>query len=99
MLYRVCTSSDTRCMSRSASSAVRHAAYLSRLPPPQERRSIRERAGLSQSQLARDLRVSVTAVRLWESGERGFSPRTIGPYVELLEALSEVAPKERPCSE
>ena len=72
-------------------SASTYAALLRRLPPPDERRSIREAAGVSQSQVARELDVSVTAVGLWERGTRGFSPRTIGPYVELLEALAKIA--------
>lgn len=68
-------------------SAVEYAEYQKRLPSPSERRSIRERTGVSQAHLARDLDVSVAVIGMWERGERGFSRRTLRPYVELLERL------------
>ncbi len=74
-------------------SPLTHAANLRRLPPPVERRAIRVRAGVSQSQIALQLGVSTTVVGLWERGERGFTYRTLGPYVDLLEALADIAPE------
>lgn len=78
----------TRIKPSPPTTAVEHADLLRRLPEPAERRAIRERAGLSQAQLARDLDVSVAVVGLWERGERGFSRRTLRPYVELFERLA-----------
>jgi hypothetical protein len=40
--------------------------------------------------MARELGVSTTVVGLWERGERGLSHRTIGPYVDLLDALADI---------
>lgn len=67
------------------------ADYMRRLPAPRERRAIRERAGVSRAQVARELDVSAAQVGQWEQGKRGFSHRTLGPYVELLEALRRIA--------
>ncbi|MEU3842397.1 helix-turn-helix domain-containing protein [Streptomyces sp. NPDC028635] len=57
------------------------------LPPPKERRRLREAASLTQAQLAARLGVSKGAVRAWESGRT--APR--GPereaYVTLLASL------------
>ncbi|MEV0979227.1 helix-turn-helix domain-containing protein [Streptomyces sp. NPDC049915] len=58
------------------------------LPPPKERRRLREAASLTQAQFAARLGVSKGAVRAWESGRT--TPR--GPqreaYVTLLESLA-----------
>jgi DNA-binding transcriptional regulator YiaG len=60
------------------------------LPPPAERRRIRETAGVSQRELALALGVSWTAVQRWEQGA---SPRThIDEYATALARLSEAAP-------
>jgi transcriptional regulator with XRE-family HTH domain len=72
-------------------SSIDLATLRRRLPSPSERRAIRERAGLSQADLARDLDVSTTVVGLWERGKRGFSHRTLRPYVELLERLATIS--------
>ncbi|POX43913.1 RNA polymerase subunit sigma-24 [Streptomyces sp. Ru71] len=58
------------------------------LPPPEERRRLREAGALTHAQVADRLGVSKGAVRAWESGHS--TPR--GPkreaYVELLESLA-----------
>lgn len=64
-----------------------HARLLHRLPPPDQRRAIRESAGLSMRNLADDLGVTTTAVRLWEVGERNVSPEFLERYVALLDDL------------
>lgn len=80
----------------------------SRLPPPAERRAIREAAKLSREDIARELRlkghrVSGTAVAWWEKekADGGFDPRPARAisYRQLLDELrahaaeSEQAPK------
>jgi DNA-binding XRE family transcriptional regulator len=40
------------------------------LPPPSKRRRIRERAGVSQEELAQVLGVSKVAISRWETGTR-----------------------------
>ncbi len=64
-----------------------HARLLCRLPDPTTRRAIRVRAGLSMRNIADDLGVTPTAVRLWELGERNVSPEFLERYVALLEDL------------
>ena len=68
-------------------SAVQYADLLHLLPPPEQRRAIREAAHLSQAFVARDLDVSAALVGKWERGEAVPSRRTIRPYVDLLVAL------------
>lgn len=72
---------------RARRKATTRADYLRRLPPPHARRAIREAAGVSLADVAAELDVSASVVRMWEQGKRGFSHRTLGPYVRLLESL------------
>lgn len=67
-----------------------------RLPPPAERRAIRDRADLSREDIARDLRAkgiraTASAVAFWEKNkaEGGFDPRptTAIAYRRLLEQI------------
>jgi transcriptional regulator with XRE-family HTH domain len=60
-----------------------------RLPPPEERRSIREQAGVSLRDVAEALGVSHTAVRSWECGRIPREHRA--SYAQLLEELKRVA--------
>lgn len=57
------------------------------LPAPRYRRSIREGAGLSLSQVARAVGVSASAVALWEAGRRMPRPEHLAAYVRLLKRL------------
>lgn len=59
------------------------------LPPPAVRRHLRERAGLSQEQLAQALGVGRTAVTRWETGAREPRPAVRLDYIEILERLAE----------
>ena len=68
-------------------SPTQHARLLGRLPEPNERRAIRIRAGLSMRNVADDLGVTSTAVRLWEVGERNVSPEYLERYVAMLTDL------------
>jgi DNA-binding transcriptional regulator YiaG len=59
------------------------------LPPPAERRRIREDAGISQHEVAKALGVSWTAVYRWERGSR---PREHeAAYGQLLDELRRLA--------
>lgn len=79
----------------------------SRLPPPAERRAIREAAKLSREDIARELRakghrVTAAAVFWWEKdkADGGFDPRppkavTYRQLLDELHALVEEAKSER----
>jgi transcriptional regulator with XRE-family HTH domain len=58
------------------------------LPEPALRRLLRERAGLSQAEVADVLDVSRPAVTRWESGQREPRSAVRGAYAELLERLA-----------
>lgn len=57
------------------------------LPPPEERRAVRERAGCSQDDVAAALHVTRAAVSRWESGERAPRGELLVAYVKVLDAL------------
>jgi transcriptional regulator with XRE-family HTH domain len=59
-----------------------------RLPGPAARRQLRERAGLSQQDVAAALGVTREAVAQWESGRRSPRPTTAVEYVTLLDRLA-----------
>jgi transcriptional regulator with XRE-family HTH domain len=59
------------------------------LPEPPLRRLLRERAGLSQAEVAEALGVSRPAVTRWESGQREPRSAVRVAYVELLERLAQ----------
>lgn len=67
--------------------ATKKARLLRRLPPPEERRSIRERAGLSLNDLARVCSTTPQAVHGWENG-RTPSLANLAAYVDLLDSLA-----------
>jgi DNA-binding transcriptional regulator YiaG len=58
------------------------------LPEPSDRRLIRERARLSQDELATFLRVDRASVSRWESGARTPTGKTLEAYVTVLQALA-----------
>ena len=60
---------------------------LRRLPPPRSRRLIRQRAGLRQIDLARELGVSRIAVLRWEAGDRRPKGATSDRYAAILDRL------------
>ncbi|MEV5309781.1 helix-turn-helix domain-containing protein [Streptomyces sp. NPDC052610] len=58
------------------------------LPPPQERRRLREAASLSQAQLAARMGVSRHTVRAWESGRTTPRGSRLEAYAQLLAELA-----------
>ncbi|AIS00091.1 helix-turn-helix domain-containing protein [Streptomyces glaucescens] len=64
------------------------------LPPPKERRRLREAAALTQAQLASQVGVSRETVRAWESGRTSPRGRRRDAYARLLAQLAEPAPSE-----
>jgi len=73
------------------------AKAASRLPTPSRRRSIRERAGATQAELATALGVSKQALERWERGDAKPRGRHAAAYVLLLEQL-EAAVDSRPAA-
>ena len=59
-----------------------------RLPQPAIRRLLRERARLSQREVAQALGVDPPTVSRWESGSRTPSGRFLERYLELLDRLA-----------
>ena len=68
--------------------AVDYARLRRRLPSPRTRRQIRERAGVRQIDLARELGVTRVCVCRWErAGDRTPRGALLVAYVKLLERL------------
>jgi DNA-binding XRE family transcriptional regulator len=67
-----------------------------RLPPPAERRAIRERAKVSRREIAEELGVSEAAVAWWEN-PGGFTPRPAVAlaYRRLLGQLRGLATEDK----
>jgi DNA-binding transcriptional regulator YiaG len=63
----------------------------SQLPTPRERRAIRERANVSQRELAGALGVSVMALNRWERGITRPRGRHAAAYAALLGQLEKAA--------
>lgn len=64
------------------------------LPSPEQRRALRESAGLSQQELAEAIGVTRQAVSHWEAGIRNPRGAVLDRYVDAIRALSE-APTPR----
>jgi DNA-binding transcriptional regulator YiaG len=62
------------------------------LPPPAERRRIREAAGVSLRDMAKAVGVSHTAITDWESGTMPREHRAA--YARLLDELHRLVPRE-----
>ncbi|MDV9175334.1 helix-turn-helix domain-containing protein [Streptomyces sp. W16] len=62
------------------------------LPPPKERRRLREAASLTQAQLATQVGVSRETVRAWETGRTTPRGRKREAYAKLLDDLAENTP-------
>jgi len=63
---------------------------LAQLPPPGERRAIREGAGATLREIAAEVGVSTAAVQRWESGDRGMRREHAIAYRRVLDQLREV---------
>ncbi|MEV8536692.1 helix-turn-helix transcriptional regulator [Streptomyces sp. NPDC051211] len=62
------------------------------LPHPDERKRLREAAGLSQEQIARALSVRRETVTSWETGRTEPRPPKRAAYLRLLDGLSDLHP-------
>ncbi|MFD3835010.1 sigma factor-like helix-turn-helix DNA-binding protein [Streptomyces sp. NPDC058642] len=72
------------------------------LPPPEERRRLREAGSLTQAQVAVRVGASRETVRAWESGRTNPRGRKREAYAKLLDSLAEAdvaAPQEEPAPE
>ncbi|CAL9536877.1 helix-turn-helix domain-containing protein [Streptomyces sp. enrichment culture] len=65
------------------------------LPPPKERRRLRERASLTQGQLAARVGVTKETVRAWETGRTTPRGRKREAYAKLLASLARPAEVQR----
>ncbi|WP_328757491.1 helix-turn-helix transcriptional regulator [Streptomyces sp. NBC_00271] len=61
------------------------------LPQPDERRALREAAGLTQEDIAEALGVTRAAVGHWETGARSPRGRLLTEYVDVIRVLRESA--------
>ncbi|MEU8034857.1 helix-turn-helix transcriptional regulator, partial [Streptomyces sp. NPDC049099] len=66
------------------------------LPPPAERRRLREAAGLTQAQIATALETRRETVANWELGKTEPRPPQRAAYARLLEKLAERFPSTSP---
>jgi DNA-binding transcriptional regulator YiaG len=88
ILYLVCTFSVMAVSNRDG--LLEQLRSRRRLPPPAERRRIREAAGVSLRQLAAAIPpggVSVMAIVRWEAGSTPRDPAHLRAYSELLAEL------------
>ncbi|GGT31082.1 helix-turn-helix domain-containing protein [Streptomyces chromofuscus] len=65
------------------------------LPPPKERRRLREAASLTQTQVAARMGVSKATVRAWESGRTTPSGPRAEAYAHLLASLADEPPQQQ----
>ena len=65
-----------------------------RLPPPDERRTIRRGAGVSLRELAAAIGVSHVAITRWEAGAEPADPRHLMAYARILDELRRLYPPE-----
>jgi len=73
---------------RALDSALGRARARRRLPPPAARRQLRERAGLTQADIAATLGVTREAIAQWESGRRDPTRGLVSAYVDILDRIA-----------
>jgi transcriptional regulator with XRE-family HTH domain len=71
--------------------ALQRARTRRSLPAPGMRRTLRQRAGISQTDLARALGVDRATVSRWESGDRQPDDGFLQAYLEALDRLAREA--------
>ncbi|WP_285549121.1 helix-turn-helix transcriptional regulator, partial [Streptomyces lavendulae] len=71
---------------------LEEAAAQDGLPHPDERKRLREAAGLSQDQIAKALSVRRETVTSWETGRTAPRPPKRAAYARLLEGLAALHP-------
>jgi transcriptional regulator with XRE-family HTH domain len=62
------------------------------LPPPERRRRIRERAGVSRRTVAAAVGVTPSALAFYEAGKRTPRGERLAKYLEALAILEDAAP-------
>ncbi|MFD9353949.1 telomere-associated protein Tap [Streptomyces sp. NPDC060031] len=73
---------------------LEEAAAKDALPHPDERKRLREAAGLSQDQIAKALSVRRETVTSWETGRTAPRPPKRAAYARLLEGLADLHPAD-----
>jgi transcriptional regulator with XRE-family HTH domain len=68
--------------------AIERSRARRRLPSPEQRRALRERAGISQAEVASALGVHRITVTRWETGQRVPGDEKLEAYVQLLDRLA-----------
>ncbi|MDX2394140.1 helix-turn-helix domain-containing protein, partial [Streptomyces sp. DK15] len=71
---------------------LEEAAAQDGLPEPDERKRLREAAGLSQDQIAKALSVRRETITSWETGRTAPRPPKRAAYARLLEGLAALHP-------
>lgn len=75
-------------LNRALDRAAARAEVVRRLPPPQVRRLLRERSGLTQEEVAGLMKVSRPTVSRWESGSRSPRRKALERYLAVLDRLA-----------
>uniref|UniRef100_UPI002F913449 telomere-associated protein Tap n=1 Tax=Streptomyces sp. NBC_01001 TaxID=2903713 RepID=UPI002F913449 len=83
----ICVSNDEQALF-SAIDALLEQVAQDPLPPPAERKRLREAAGLSQDQIAKALQARRESVGNWEAGRSEPRPPKRAAYARLLEGLA-----------
>jgi len=73
---------------RTLDGALGRAKAKRHLPPPATQRLLRERAGLTQADVAATLGVTREAIAQWESGRRTPRAALVAEYVAILDRLA-----------
>ncbi|MCQ6555283.1 helix-turn-helix domain-containing protein [Streptomyces sp. C10-9-1] len=73
-----------------------HSASGSSLPPPKERRRLREAKSLTEAQLAAEMGVTKATIRSWETGRTTPRGRKRAAYAKALASFAEEAPTAHP---
>jgi predicted transcriptional regulator len=82
-------------MSRAVEAIIRKACVRSSLPKPALRRSIRERAGLSQAEIAKVLGFDHSELSRYESGKRKIRGARLEAYASLLDRLQHITVRKK----
>lgn len=79
-------------MTSATAELIAKAISRTTLPAPAERRAIRERARVSQAELAEAIGVTRQAIDHWERGDRFPTGANLERYAEALTALAQIVP-------
>jgi DNA-binding transcriptional regulator YiaG len=62
-----------------------------KLPPPGERRALRDKAGVTRARAAQALGINIKTLREWETRDRRIQARHLEAYQQLLRAFELIA--------